>query len=140
LRTSYSKEIRVGESIIVAEILFTLGVTRQDGVATFSYSDGSKDSQVTLRAIEEGFFFGSDDFVGFETLEPVITRRSRAGADDVWFGELEGTDAVYVRFASYPSFEDMETFAEELLTHTAMRLRDWSSTLEVMVVETSSLV
>ena len=117
IENAYSEEIRVGESIIVAEILFTLGVTRQDGVATFSYSDGSKDSQVTLRAIEEGFFFGSDDFVGFETLEPVITRRSRAGADDVWFGELEGTDAVYVRFASYPSFEDMETFAEELLTH-----------------------
>ena len=48
---------------------------------------------------------------------PSIWPLSESGTDYLWFGKPVGTNAVYVRFAAYPSFEDMEVFAEQLLTY-----------------------
>lgn len=112
-----SEAIRLGETIVVAEILETLGLIAQDGVATFGFSRNGIESQAALRAIPSDAYFVSKDFVRMEPSEPAIESLSKSGTDFLWYGRPAGTNAVYVRFGGYPSFEAMESFGEELLAY-----------------------
>ena len=112
-----SEVIRLGETLVVAEILETLGLTRKKGVATFRFSGKGADARVTLRASASSGHSDGSGMARLEMAEPAIKPLSKSGKDYLWFGRPDGTQAAYVKFASYPSFDEMEAFGMELLTY-----------------------
>ena len=114
VENAYSEEIRLSESMVNAELLLALDLISEEGSATFGYSNQNGETNVTLNASQNG---EGDDFVRYDTSEPVVRRVSELGTDLLWFGLLGDKDAVYIRFAGYPTFEEMEAFGEKLLAY-----------------------
>jgi hypothetical protein len=112
VENAHSEEIRLSEALSDAELLLALDLISEKGAVAVVYSNQLGETSVTLDASQNA---GNGDFVRYDTSEPVVTRVS--GSDSLWFGLLGDKDAIYVRFSSYPAFEEMETFGEELLVY-----------------------
>jgi hypothetical protein len=109
---SQSEELRLSEALVDAELLSAMKLIGDSGATSFVYSGESGEADVLLEIPESP---DSSNFTRFDTSQPVITKVS--GTETVWFGLLADTNAIYVKFASYPAFEQMEAFGEELLTY-----------------------
>jgi hypothetical protein len=114
VENAYSEEIRLSESMVNAELLLVLNLISEEGAGTFVYSNQNSETSVRLIASQNG---GGDDFFRYNTSEPVVRKVSELGTDFLWFGLLGDENAIYIRFSSYPTFEEMEAFGKELLAY-----------------------
>jgi hypothetical protein len=114
VENAYSEEIRLSESMVNAELLLVLNLISEEGAGTFVYSNQNGETSVRLIASQNG---GGDDFFRYNTSEPVVRKVSELGTDFLWFGLLGDENAIYIRFSSYPTFEEMEAFGKELLAY-----------------------
>ena len=46
---------------------------------------------------------------------PEITKPNNPKFPYLWYSPIKNTNAIYINFESYPSFEDMQIFGEELV-------------------------
>lgn len=112
-----SEKTSVAYHLKVAEILFTLGITKKELEATFMFMDDAGQTYPqTLKAIESKQY-ESSNFAKFEIAHPSIEKPDSSTTNKLWFSPIGNRQAVYIKFGAYPSFEGMNTFATEVLTH-----------------------
>ena len=113
-----SKIIRTGEYLMISELLFGLQFTKNEFNAEFSFLDDSnKESKVLLNASNNKDYYENTDFQTFKIIIPEIQKPNGSKHDFLWFSPIKDTKGTYIKFESYPSFEDMETFGESLLNY-----------------------
>jgi hypothetical protein len=113
-----SELIRTGEYSMISELLFGLELTKNELKAEITFIDDSnKESNVLLNAINNKDYYGNTDFHTFKITIPEIRKPIDSKYDYLWFSPIKDTKGIYIKFESYPSFEDMETFGESLLNY-----------------------
>ena len=113
-----SKIIRSGEYLMISELLFGLQLTKNEFKAEFSFLDDSnKESNVLLNAINNKDYYENTDFQTFKIIIPEIKKSIDSKHDYLWFSRIKDTKGIYIKFESYPSFEEMEKFGESVLNY-----------------------
>lgn len=115
VENEHSEVVRIGEYLPLSELLYALNITKKKDVADFQFvtDEGKKHKEklnvVTKEALAE---------LHYKTLTvgvPQIVKPEKADFDYLWFTQVAGTQATYIRFDSYPKFEEMVPFAEKLV-------------------------
>ena len=113
-----SEIIRTGEYLMISELLFGLHLTNNEFKAEFTFlDDNNKETNVLLNAINNKEYYGNSNFETFKIVIPEIQKPNDSKHDYLWYSPIKDTKGVYIKFESYPSFEDMETFGESLLNY-----------------------
>ena len=113
-----SEIIRTGGYLMISELLYGLQLTKDEFKAEFTFLDDSnKESNVLLNAINNKEYYGNTDFQTFEIIIPEIQKPIDTKYDYLWFSPIKDTKGLYIKFESYPSFEDMEKFGELVLNY-----------------------
>ena len=116
VENTQSEIIRTGEYLMISELLFGLDITSNEINADFTLLDEkSIESTVTLRAINNKDYYVNTDFHYYEIKIPEIQKPTDIKHDFLWFSPIENTSAIYIKFESYPSFEEMEKFGQSVL-------------------------
>jgi hypothetical protein len=113
-----SESIRTGEYLMISELLFGLQLTKNEFKAEFSFlDDNNRESKVLLNAINSKNYYENTDFQTFNILIPEIQKPANSKHDYLWFSSIKDTKGIYIKFESYPSFEEMEKFGESVLNY-----------------------
>jgi len=113
-----SKTFRTGQYLIISELLYGLQLTKNKLKAEFLFiDDENKKSKIMLNAIDDTTFYEKTEFEQFNVVTPEIQKPTNSKFDFLWFSPIKNTEGVYIKFESYPSFEDMETFGASLLNY-----------------------
>ena len=113
-----SKIIRTGQYMMISELLFGLHLTNNEFKAEFSFLDDSnKESNILLNAIKKKDYYEHTDYQTFKIVIPEIEEPIDSKHDYLWFNPIKGTKGIYIKFESYPSFEEMEKFGEVVLNY-----------------------
>ncbi|MEA3437303.1 MAG: S41 family peptidase [Thermodesulfobacteriota bacterium] len=113
-----SEIIRTGEYLMISELLFGLQLTNNGFKAEFSFLDDSnKESRVLLNAINSKNYYENTNFQTFKITIPEIQKPIDSKHDYLWFSAIKDTKGIYIKFESYPSFEEMEKFGESVLNY-----------------------
>ncbi len=116
VENTQSEIIRTGEYLMISELLFGLDITSNEINADFTLLDEkSIESTVTLRAINNKDYYVNTDFHYYDIKIPEIQKPTDIKHDFLWFSPIENTSAIYIKFESYPSFEEMEKFGQSVL-------------------------
>jgi hypothetical protein len=118
VENKYSKITRTQSYLTIATLLHELGLTKHKEKATFRFLDdnGTK-IEVVLQAEDMNSI---TNFVEIAPSVPQIEKPQQPSFDFLWYTPIKETNAVYVRFDSYPSFENMQKFGEELIMYLAI--------------------
>lgn len=116
VENEYSQIERTGSYMNISELLFSLDITQSEQKAAFTFLDpNNKEVKLTLEALDEAVNNKTTDFVHVSGGVPEITKPDNAKFPYLWYAPIKGTKAVYINFESYPTFEDMQIFGEELV-------------------------
>lgn len=116
VENEYSQIERTGSYMNISELLFSLDITQNEQKAGFTFLDpNNKEVKITLEALDEATYNKSTDFVHASSGVPEIIKPDNAKFPYLWYAPIKGTKAVYISFESYPTFEDMQIFGEELV-------------------------
>ncbi len=119
IENKQSEIIRTGEYMMISELLFGLKLTNNEFNAMFTFLDDTtgETSTHSLNAINNNDYYANTEFESFQTLIPEIQKPADSKHDFLWFSPIKTTTGIYIKFESYPSFEDMETFGELVLNY-----------------------
>tara|TARA_R110002012_G_scaffold54189_14_gene139042 strand:- start:11348 stop:12589 length:1242 start_codon:yes stop_codon:yes gene_type:complete len=113
-----SEVIRTGEYLMISELLFGLQLTHNQFNAEFTFLDDNKrESKVWLNAINSKNYYENTDFQTFNIIIPEIQKPANSIHDYLWFSAIKETEGIYIKFESYPSFENMESFGDSVLNY-----------------------
>jgi len=113
-----SEIIRTGEYLMISELLFGLQLTNNEFKAKFSFlDDNNRASKVWLNAINNKNYYESTDFQTYNIIIPEIQKPADSKHDYLWFSSIKDIKGIYIKFESYPSFEEMEKFGESVLKY-----------------------
>ena len=113
-----SKIIRIGTYSMISELLYSLQLTNKEFNAIFTFlDDDGKESQVSLNAISNKVYYEKTDFQSFNITIPEIEKPNNVKYDYLWFSPIKKTKGIYIKFESYPSFEEMKEFGESILNY-----------------------
>ncbi|WP_166966573.1 S41 family peptidase [Yeosuana marina] len=116
VENEYSLKQRTGSYLIISEVLFHLNLIDATNKATFSFRNQNNELiTLELAAITNEMWEGS----GISELHltvPEIEKPNNVNPN-LWFTSILGTKTVYINFESYPSFEDMQVFGEQLVSY-----------------------
>jgi len=113
-----SKIIRVAQYSMISELLYGLHLTQKEFDAIFTFLDeNERKTEVTLKSINSKDYYENVEFKSLETVIPEIEKPIDLKHDYLWFSPIKTTQAIYIKFESYPSFEEMETFGASVLNH-----------------------
>ena len=116
VENEYSQIERTGSYMNISELLFSLDITQSEQKAAFTFLDpNNKEVKLTLEPLDEAVYNKTTDFVHVSSGVPEITKPDNAKFPYLWYAPIKGTKAVYINFESYPTFEDMQIFGEELV-------------------------
>ncbi|QQX76189.1 MULTISPECIES: S41 family peptidase [Aequorivita] len=115
VENEYSLKERTGSYLTTAELLFHLNLIDSRGNAKFSFRDNNKKLLTAdLEAITNEQWEGSEvsklDLTIPEIKKPTIDN------PNLWYTSISGTKAIYINFAGYPSFEEMQVFGAQLVS------------------------
>ena len=112
-----SEVIRTGRYLMLSEILYGLQFTKEVQKATFTFVDDTSGKEVTVQldAIKDKDYYGDLQFESFKVATPEIQKPKNSKHDYLWYSLIKDTKGVYIKFESYPSFEDMEKFGASVL-------------------------
>ncbi|WP_296385993.1 S41 family peptidase [Winogradskyella sp.] len=112
-----SEIIRTGEYLMISELLFGLKLTNNEFNAAFTFLDDitGKKTTLSLNVINNNDYYANTEFVTYQTSIPEIQKPIDSKHDYLWFSPIKNTTGIYIKFESYPSFEDMEKFGESVL-------------------------
>lgn len=103
---------------MISELLYGLNLTNNKFDAVFSFlDDNKKRTELTLKAINSNDYYENVEFKTLEIVIPEIEKPIDLKQDYLWFSPIKTTEAIYIKFESYPSFEDMEKFGESVLNY-----------------------
>ncbi|WP_340111361.1 S41 family peptidase [Maribellus mangrovi] len=116
VENEYSKIIRTAQYITSSEVLFGLGICGNKTSGTFRFEDEycvqTTRSFTALSEAENEEVF-SEISIG----APEIQVPGNPEFEHFWYAPIEGTDALYIHFESYPAFEEMMKISEEIVAY-----------------------
>lgn len=115
VENEYSLKDRTGSYVTIAELLFNLNLIDSTTQATFSFRKDNELIHLKLNTITNDIWENSNLSVVTLTV-PEITRPDSVNRD-LWFTSISNTKTVYINFESYPTFEEMQVFGEQLVTY-----------------------
>ncbi len=115
VENEYSLKERTSSYLTTAELLFHLNLIDSRGNAKFSFRDNNRKLlTANLEAITNEQWEGSEvskiDLTIPEIKKPTIDN------PNLWYTSISGTKAIYINFAGYPSFEEMQVFGAQLVS------------------------
>ncbi|SFS51194.1 S41 family peptidase [Lutibacter maritimus] len=118
VENQFSQIIRTGNYLTISELLFALNVTKKKNEAVFTFLDANnKKIKTTLKALDVNSLNKTSDFVYLTIGVPEITKPNNPSFPYLWFSPIKNTQAIYINFESYPTFEDMQIFGETLVNY-----------------------
>ncbi|MCW5517962.1 S41 family peptidase [Muriicola sp. Z0-33] len=118
IENKQSEVIRTGQYMMISELLFGLGLTANEFKAKFSFLDDSNnESEVVLQGVSNKAYYEHTDFQTYNIVIPEIQKPIDSKHDFLWFSPIKNTKGIYIKFESYPSFEEMEMFGESVLNY-----------------------
>lgn len=116
VENEYSLKDRTGRYLTIAELLFNLNLIDSTNEATFSFRKNNNELiNLELNTITNDIWENSN--LSMVTLTvPEITIPNNINRD-LWFTSISGKKALYINFESYPTFEEMQVFGEQLVTY-----------------------
>lgn len=117
VENEYSLKVRTASYLTIAELLFHLNLIDSKNTATFSFRD-SENNQInkTLPSIDAKVWQDTSTFSEINLNTPEIAE-PHAGNKELWFAPVTGTDILYIQFNSYPAFEAMQAFGQQLVAY-----------------------
>ncbi|MDP2541821.1 hypothetical protein CSC81_08955 [Tenacibaculum discolor] len=120
VENQYSQKIRTGEYLNISELLYALHITKKEHKAVFTFLDDKKQEiKVTLKAVDKNASNKASDFIHLTTGVAEITKPNNPSFPYLWFTPIKNTEALYINFESYPTFEKMQVFGETLVNYIA---------------------
>jgi hypothetical protein len=118
VENQFSQIIRTGNYLTISELLFALNVTKKKNEAVFTFLDANnKKIKTTLKALDVNSLNKTSDFVYLTIGVPEITKPNNPSFPYLWFSPIKNTQAIYINFESYPTFDDMQIFGETLVNY-----------------------
>jgi len=118
VENKHSKIIRIGEYSMISELLYGLQLTNSQFDASFTFLDeNNREFKKSLTAIKNSVYYENTEFQSFETVIPEIEKPIDLKHDFLWFSPIKNENAIYIKFESYPSFEEMEKFGESVFNY-----------------------
>lgn len=116
VENEYSLKDRTGSYLTIAELLFNINLIDSINEATFSFRNNNNELiHLKLNTITNDIWENSN--LSMVTLSvPEITIPNSSNPD-LWFTSISDTKAVYINFESYPTFEEMQVFGEQLVSY-----------------------
>ncbi|MEZ5758601.1 MAG: S41 family peptidase [Emcibacteraceae bacterium] len=111
----FSGLTRTSSYMMIAEILNAMGITETITHANFTLQkDDNTISTIEIKTdLEKNINQSTYQKIGPNL--PPKSEQDTAGLDSLWFSVLPDKNAVYIKFAKYPSFEQMNSFTQNLL-------------------------
>ena len=109
---AYSNAVRTGQYLLNAQVLMGLGVIAGGSELTLGFQTENKKVYVQSQAVKSPQF---SHRLTMSMLEPIKVIEKEN--DDLWFGSPDKGRTAYVKLHRYPSYGDMEDFADELLEY-----------------------
>lgn len=107
----YSSAVRAAEYMIKAEILNGIGVISSVNGTSFELNLNGQLRKLHIETSENpvlNFRLSLGGNSSFNVEEKI--------SDDVWFGSSKDKKTIYVKFRRYPSFRDMDSLGEDILS------------------------
>ncbi|NHN28128.1 hypothetical protein FIA58_020815 [Flavobacterium jejuense] len=116
VENEYSLKDRTGSYLTISEVLFHLNLIDATNKATFSFRNQNNEL-ITLELA--GITTEMWEEAGISEIHltvPEIEKPNNVNPD-LWFTSISGKKALYINFESYPTFEDMQIFGEQLISY-----------------------
>lgn len=118
IENKQSEIIRTGKYTMISELLFGLKLTKSEFKADFTFvDDDMKETSLSLTAIDSKDYYSKTDFESFQIIIPEIQKPISSKYDYLWFSPIKNTKGIYIKFESYPSFDEMEKFGKSVLNY-----------------------
>ena len=115
VENKYSLKERTASYLPISELLFYLKLIKFPDIANFSFLDHTgKRQSVPLTAINNELWVEDKNKLEMTTGIPEIKKVSDSG---FWFRPIANTKALYIYFKTYPTFEEMQNFGNQLVTY-----------------------
>ena len=116
VENEYSLNERTGSYLTTAELLFNLNLIDSTNEATFGFRNNNNELiNLKLTTITNDIW-EKNNFSSVILTVPEITIPN-SGNPNLWFTPISDTKAVYISFVSYPTFENMQFFGEQLVSY-----------------------
>ncbi len=117
VENEYSLKERTGNYLPIAELLFHLNLINFQNTATFSFrSNDGKLINLKLTTIENEIW-NDKNKVSELLLDIPEIEEPHIGNNVLWFAPISHTKTIYIDFKSYPTFEEMQNFGEQLVSY-----------------------
>jgi hypothetical protein len=118
VENQHSEIFRTGDYMMIADLLHGLGLTKDILSAEFSFvDDNGNESKTKISAINKEKYYSDTAFSFYEVNTPALAEAIDKQHDFLWFCPIKNSKAIYIKFESYPSFEEMEKFGESVLRY-----------------------
>ncbi len=112
-----SKVVRTGSYLSISELLYYLDIIKNRNTAEFTFlDDNNKKIKITLEALDKSTV-DKKNFTELNIGVPEIVKPDKPMFDYLWYAPIKNTEAIYLNFESYPSFDDMQVFGEKLVSY-----------------------
>lgn len=109
----HSKIIRTAQYFPISELLFELNLIKQKEKASFTFK--SDDGTVFTETLTVSANNEPVKFTELTISVPEIEKPEETLITGFWYAPISGTDALYIHFENYPTFEEMMQIAEEMV-------------------------
>lgn len=109
----HSKIIRTAQYFPISELLFELNLIKQKEKASFTFK--SDDGTVFTETLTVSANNEPVEFTELTISVPEIEKPEETLITGFWYAPISGTDALYIHFENYPTFEEMMQIAEEMV-------------------------
>lgn len=115
VENTHSETVRIGNYLPIGELLYALQITESPDRAVFGLrTDEGKTARLALTTLSKEA--SAQDKYNHLTVKTAAIKKPRDNKFDyLWYSIIAGKNATYIRFDSYPPFEEMVSFAEQLL-------------------------
>lgn len=118
VENSHSEVVRIGNYLPISELLYTLKITQSAQKAVFGLvTADNKKLNLTVKALPKSEL-AQQQYEHLSIQSSAVGKPKNADFDYLWYTNIEGTKATYIRFDNYPSFEEMVGFVEKLIEFT----------------------
>ncbi len=115
VENEHSKTVRIGEYLPLSELLYALKITKSIEEAQFQFiTDDEKKLTAIIKPAPQNEL-KSQKYKELKIGTPGIEKPENPDFEFLWFTQIEGTQITYVKFDSYPSFDEMMPFVEKMV-------------------------
>lgn len=115
VENAHSEVVRIGSYMPIGELLYTLDITKSPEQAVFSVqTDEGKSINLALTALSKEAS-AQLKYKHLTVTSAAIDKPLDNSFEYLWYSTINKKKAAYIRFDSYPSFDEMVSFVERLL-------------------------